>query len=86
MPFRSDFEKRLVDRATSDAAFKQLLVSDPRAAVERELGVKVPANVNLKVVQETPDALYLVLPLDGSNGELTDEQLESIAAGQYYSC
>ena len=85
MPFRSDFEKRLIDRANSDAGFKQLLVTDPRAAVERELGVKVPAGANVKVLQETADTLYLVLPLDASNVELSDEQLESVAGGTEFS-
>lgn len=81
MPFRSDFEKRLIDRANGDSAFKQLLLSDPRRAVESELGIKVPSTANVKVLQETPDTMYLVLPLDSSSVELSDEQLESVAGG-----
>jgi hypothetical protein len=85
MPFRADFEKRLIDRANADAGFKQLLLNDPRAAVERELGMKVPSGANVKVLQETPDTMYLVLPLNGSNAELTDEDLESVAGGTEFS-
>lgn len=79
---RSQMTQRLLERASKDPAFRQSLLRDPSAAVKQELGVDVPANVKLHVVEENRENLYLVLPLqkDGS-GKLSDEQLATVAGG-----
>jgi len=43
------------------------------------LGVQVPEGVEIRVVEESPQVLYLVLPVNLD--ELTDEQLDNVAAG-----
>jgi Nitrile hydratase, alpha chain len=80
---RRELEARLLDKALKDAAFRRALVEDPRGTLERELGVTVPDGVGLTVLQETPTARYLVLPLAPSRGDgmLTDAELEAVAGG-----
>jgi Nitrile hydratase, alpha chain len=81
---RRAFELQLIEKAWKDAAFRQALVKDPQGAVERELGGKLPARVQVKVVQETADTCYLVLPANPDRApaaELTDHQLEAVAGG-----
>ena len=81
---RRDFELQLIEKAWKDAAFRQALVTDPQGAVESELGAKLPAGVQVKVVAETPDTFYLVLPANPDRapaGQLTDQQLEAVAGG-----
>jgi hypothetical protein len=81
---RRDMELQLIEKAWKDAAFRQALLTDPRGAVERELGAKLPAGLQVKVVPETPDTCYLVLPANPDRapaGQLTDQQLEAVAGG-----
>jgi Nitrile hydratase, alpha chain len=81
---RREFELQLIEKAWKEDAFRQALRSDPKGAVERALGAKLPAGVQVKVVEETADTFYLVLPakLDRAPaGQLTDQQLGAIAGG-----
>ena len=74
---------KVAAKAWSDADFKQRLLTDPRAALA-ELGVKPPQgteNVTLKVVENTADIVFLVLPAAPAEGELKDAALDGVAGG-----
>ena len=56
----------------------------PKAAVEQELGSRLPEGVEVRAMEESADTIYLVLPLrsaDLQTGELSDEALEEVAGG-----
>ncbi len=81
---RTELERRIVQRSLEDDAFRQRLLADPKAAVEEELGTRLPEGVGVRAVEETADTIYLVLPSaspSGETGELSDRQLESVAGG-----
>jgi hypothetical protein len=81
---RREFELQLIEKAWKDDAFRQALLTDSQGAVERELGAKLPAGIQVKVLAETPDTFYLVLPANPDRapaGELTNQQLEPVAGG-----
>jgi hypothetical protein len=81
---RAEFERTLVQRSLEDDSFRQRLLDDPKAAVEQELGSRLPEGVEVRVVQESADTIYLVLPFAsavGEGGELSDEALEAVAGG-----
>jgi hypothetical protein len=81
---RREFELQLIEKAWKGDAFRQALVTDPQGALERELGGKLPAGIQVKVVAETADTFYLVLPANPDRapaGQLTDQQLEAVAGG-----
>ena len=74
---------KVIAKASSDADFKQRLLSDPKAALF-EMGIELPEgmeNVTLKVVENTADTIHLVLPAPLQKGELDDETLDGIAGG-----
>jgi hypothetical protein len=78
-------ERRLVQRSLEDDAFRQRLLEDPKAAVEQELGTRLPEDVRVVAVEETADPIYLVLPFRSTEGqeagELADRELEAVAGG-----
>jgi hypothetical protein len=82
---RAEMERRLVQRSLQDDAFRQRLLEDPKAAVEQELGTRLPEEVRVVAVEETADTVYLVLPLRSTDaqeaGELSDRELEAVAGG-----
>ena len=71
---------KIIAKAWTDEAFKKRLLSDP-AAVLKEEGVEVSAGVTVKVVENTADTVHVVLPPRPQEGELSDEDLEAVAAG-----
>ena len=81
---REQMERRLVERSLQDDAFRRRLLADPRAAVEEELGTRLPEGVRVVAVEETADTIYLVLPIASplvEGGELSERELESVAGG-----
>jgi len=80
---REQMERRLVQRSLQDEDFRQRLLEDPRATMEQELGVRLPAEVQVQAVEESADTIYLVLPsaspLGEEGGELSDRELEAVA-------
>jgi hypothetical protein len=81
---RHEVEDRLTSRAMNDPDFRQQLINDPKAAVQDEMGVAVPSELTITVLEETPDTLYLVIPATiqvSSSGELSDAELGAVAGG-----
>jgi hypothetical protein len=79
---RRQAEDVLIRRAQQDETFRRELLTDPNGAIGRALGVRVPADVKIHVVEETPRQLYLVIPPKGTgSGELAQHELNAVAGG-----
>lgn len=61
---RQEIEGRVVRRAWADPDYLQRLRADPRSALEEELGVTLPARLEVMVVEERPDRMCIVVPVD----------------------
>lgn len=85
MNTRFEFEHKLIQRAWEDENFKQELLSNPKAVFARESGEELPTNLEIEVIQETANKVYLVLPTNPApsvaEGELAEEALEAVAGG-----
>jgi hypothetical protein len=81
---RQEIEAALIAKALAEPAFRQALLSDAKAAIEKEFGVALPAGIDLKVMEETVRTNYLVLPAV-VDGELTDSDLEAVTGGWFRS-
>ncbi|MBW4428470.1 MAG: NHLP leader peptide family RiPP precursor [Nostoc desertorum CM1-VF14] len=78
---RKEIEETLIARAWQDESFKKELINNPRSAFEKE-GITLPESIEVRVVEESPNTLYLVLPVQPSEtAELSDAELESVAGG-----
>lgn len=73
----------VVKKALTDPAFKAELLRNPKAAVEKATGAKLPAGVAVNVFEDTASVVHLVLPQDHSPkpGELSDKTLERVVGG-----
>ena len=70
---------KIVAKAWSDEAFKQKLLSDPQGVCQ-EYGVELPAGAKLQVHENSANEIHVTLPARPA-GELSDQQLEQVAAG-----
>lgn len=52
----------MIARAWKDEAFKQELLRNPKAVIEKECGSKIPEGVEIQVLAEKINLLYFVLP------------------------
>jgi hypothetical protein len=57
-----DAELQIAARAVRDEEFRQALIRDPAATLEREFGAKVPEGVTIQVHEESDDVVHLVVP------------------------
>ena len=77
----------MIIKAWSDEKFKQKLLTNPRAVYAQEFGYKVPDNLEFEVIQETLDAIKIVLPVNPflkiPEEELSEEVLNAIAGGNW---
>jgi hypothetical protein len=81
---RAEVERRLVQRSMEDEDFRQRLLDDPRGTLEQEVGGRLPESIEVRVVEESTDTIYLVLPSASAVGEgleISDQELEAVAGG-----
>ena len=82
---RRGIEDHVIERAGSDPEFRAQLVADPRAALASHLGVNLPDALSIRVQEERPGEVILVLPADHLTDELSLQELESVAGGGGYT-
>jgi hypothetical protein len=80
---RKDIETRIITNAWKDETYKQELLSNPKAVIEREFGVQLPETVTVHAMEENATSLYFVLPQrpELPEGEISDAELEAVAGG-----
>ena len=49
---RAQMERRLIERSLQDEGFRQRLLEDPRAVLEKELGARLPEGVRVVAVED----------------------------------
>ena len=82
---RAEVVRSVVQRSLEDEDFRRRLLEDPKGTAHREMGMRLPEGIEVRVVEETKETIYLVLPSAsavGEYGELSDQELEAVAGGQ----
>ena len=81
---QNNWQEQITAKAMKDEAFRQQLLSNPKMTLERELGIGLPADVNVEVLENTATTLHLVLPMKAQEStmhELSDADLETAMGG-----
>ncbi len=87
---RHEFQDLVTKKAWSDPEFKQRLIDDPRGTISEELGkiqegVSIPDSIEVTVVEETPNQICIVIPVnpaDITGKAVSEEDLAKVAGGQ----
>jgi hypothetical protein len=76
--------RAILARSATDPAFRQKLLTDPRAAVA-EFSARpvsdIPASFNLVFVENKADATIVLPDPINTSGDLSDQELETVAGG-----
>jgi hypothetical protein len=82
------FYNDLISKAWESEVFKEELINNPKATIERVVGTKMSIPEESKIVvedQTDPNIIYFNIPknikMEDLELELTDEQLEAISGG-----
>ena len=81
---RQQLEQKLIEKAMKDESFRKQLIENPTSVIESETGIKIPETMKIKVLEEDPSTVYLVLPQMRSRNaemELTEAELTSVSGG-----
>jgi hypothetical protein len=83
---RKEIEQKIQERAAWDKEFRQSLRADPKKTLGEFLGVDVPEDVQVKLVEEQPRTFFVVLPYMPADApaekQLSSEELEAVAGGK----
>ncbi|WP_439530193.1 NHLP leader peptide family natural product precursor [Pannonibacter sp.] len=83
---RSHIEATLLEKAASDAAFRELLKANPHAALLAHFGSDPVPSMKITVIEEAAGEVTLVLPRQIAEDELPDDLLDYAAGGAFKGC
>ena len=78
METAKEMQAKIVGKAAEDSDFRARLLSDPKGAIEQELGVTIPASLSVEVHEESGATAHLILPPDS---KLSEGELQTVAGG-----
>ena len=70
--------QKIITRCWEDEAFKKRLMADPAKTIDAE-GVRIPAGVSIRVVEDTDQVRTLIIP--PAPFVLGDDQMKNISGG-----
>ncbi|SMC69826.1 NHLP leader peptide family RiPP precursor [Sporomusa malonica] len=83
-PTWKEFEAQIIAKALKDETFRRELIQNPKKVLQQEIdkesGVKLPADLEVKIVEQPATTLIIVLP-SVPVGTLSDSELDQIAGG-----
>ncbi|MBD2387098.1 NHLP leader peptide family RiPP precursor [Cylindrospermum sp. FACHB-282] len=83
---QENLEAKIIARAWKSEEYKQELLNDPKAVIEREFNIQIPEEVTVQILEETPTNLYFVMPMrpvipEADLDNISEEELQAIAGG-----
>jgi hypothetical protein len=72
----------IVAKALQDDGYRAELLANPKYAIQQEFGKELPLGLDVRVVEESANVIYLVLP-PKPVVELSDADLQTVGGGCY---
>jgi hypothetical protein len=72
--------QELFARCWKDEAFRKRFKSEPAAVLDEE-GFDVPEGIKVKVIENSPNEMNIVLPANPESMELSDSEMDQVAGG-----
>ncbi len=72
--------EEILKKAAKDSAFREKLIDNPETTLTNE-GVALPKGVSVKILENSPGTVHLVLPPFQIDHSVSDEDLENLAGG-----
>ena len=76
--------REIARKAATDNSFRTRLMKDPKSAIEKDFGKRVPTDISVHIHENTPTELHVVLesPVDvATSRSLTDDELRHVSGG-----
>ena len=74
-------EARVIRRSIAEPEFRAQLTADPKSTLAAELGMDLPADMVVRVIEEEPNTVYLLLPpVDGNGGDMLGRLFSALKA------
>ena len=74
----TEMKAHVMTKAAEDDEFRSRLIENPNAAISSEIGVDIPEEYNIVVLEDSGTTTHLVLP---PSENLTEEELAKVAGG-----
>jgi hypothetical protein len=83
----NEAQQRIIERALSDPDFRARLLENPREAIREALGISISPATAIRVVEEQPGEIVLVLPASPMEPgvALSDMDLEQASGGMSFA-
>lgn len=70
----------IIAKSLQDESYRDELLANPRNAIQQQFGKELPLGLEVRVVEESANVVYLVLP-PKPTVEVSDSDLEAVAGG-----
>ncbi len=78
---RGALQDVISENAVTNSEYREALLRDPKSILQKHLGRDLPDWLNVEVVEEKSNTVYVIAPHIPSD-ELADDDLEAIAGGK----
>ena len=77
---RGEVQDLLAKFTAESTTYRNRIKADAKDVIAKQFGYEVPAGINVEVLEENAETVYLVLPHTVAEGdELSDADLEAVA-------
>ena len=76
---KENFLQRVAMKAAESPEFRANFMANPKSMMEEKLQFKLPDNLEVVVLEDTPDKIHIVLP--SAKEELSELELSSVSGG-----
>ena len=78
---RGQLQDRLAQLACEDENFRQSLLDNPKQAIEEAFKTRLLNDIQIKVVEDSRDEFFIVVPSQREEDELGEGSLDNVAGG-----